>query len=159
MTFKVRVTETMQGDHHFVDAELGDPSDRPFLFRIDWSASPLDAFNPGSPRFMTFEASGVMDVEGLTAGETPCSGSLTVDYLQSQTITYDLLFEAKGREHRYLGRKVGVDLRRPLELVKTHTTCYGTISREDGRIVSKSVAHFVPEELFPFLTSFRVIAE
>lgn len=155
--FKVRVTETMRGDHHFVDPELGEPSDRDFWFRIDWSGDPLRSFNPASARFMSFEAVGVIDVAGLTEGETHCEGQLRVDYVKDRTIVYELDFQAKGRAYHYTGRKVDVDLTRPVELVKTHTTCYGTIIRDDGRIVSKSVAHFVPEELLPFITSLRMI--
>jgi hypothetical protein len=158
MVLKIRITETMRGQHHFVDPELGEPLDRSLHFRIDWSGEPKTALNPLDSGFMTFDAAGVIDVEGLTKGEIPCAGSLRVDYFRGRTITYELDFEANGDRFRYVGQKVGVNLLRPVELIKTHTTCYGTITREDGRIVSKSVTHFEPDELVPFVASFRVLA-
>jgi len=157
MAFKVRITETMRGHHHFVDPELGEPVDLEFWFRIDWSGLPHQSFNPISSQFLTFDAEGVIEAAGLTDGERTCTGVLMVDYFRDQTITYELDFEAGGRWYHYTGQKVGVNLYRPLELVKTHTTCYGTVTRDDGRIVSRSVTHFEPDELFAFLSSVRLI--
>jgi hypothetical protein len=150
------ITETMKGDHHFVDPTLGSATDRLFYFRLDWGGAIADSFNPGSEDFLAFEASGVIFVSGLTPGEVPCSGTLHIDYLRSRTLRYELDFEVEGEPYRYVGEKVDVNLLNPLLLVKTHTTCYGTLTRGDGSIVSRSVAHFEPRSTLPFLMSFRL---
>jgi len=153
---RIQLTETMRGQHHFVDPALGEPTDRPFSFRLVWGAELPVAMNPLDSRFMVFDATGTIDVDGLTDGGVPCEGTLRVDYLRERSIAYELDFALGDRRYRYSGKKVGIDLLRPIELVKTHTTCYGAIARDDGRVVSKSVAHFEPDELLPFLMSFRV---
>lgn len=150
------MTETMKGDHHFVDPALGSAADRLFYFRLDWGGAFAEAFNPGSGEFLTFEATGVIFVSGLTAGEVPCTGTLKLDYLRSKTLRYELDFEVEGEPYHYVGEKVDVNLLNPLLLIKTHTTCYGTLTRGDGAIVSRSVAHFEPRSTLPFLMSLRV---
>ena len=96
-------------------------------------------------------------VSGLTAGETPCQGTLRLDYIHSKSLRYELEFEVDGTAYRYVGEKVDVNLLKPLFLVKTHTTCYGSITRDDdGAIVSRSVVHFEPHLALPFLFSFRI---
>jgi hypothetical protein len=150
------MTETMKGDHHFVDPAMGSATDRPFYFRLEWSGAIADAFNPVSDEFLKFDASGVIFVGGLTPGEVPCAGTLRLDYLRSKTLRYELEFEVEGVPYRYVGEKVDVDLLNPLLLVKTHTTCYGTLTRGDGAIVSRSVAHFEPRSTIPFLMSLRL---
>ena len=129
----------MTGAHHFVDPARGDAHDRRFYFRIDWGARRLAQLNPLSPEFLEFDAEGVLLAEGLTPGEVPCRGTLRLDYLGSHTLTYTLSFEVDGQPHRYVGEKVDVNLARPLMLVKTHTTCYGTVWDGEGRIVSRSM--------------------
>ncbi len=153
---KLKITETMRGTHHFVDPELGEATDRLFYFTIDWGGSPLEVLNPISSRFLLFEAEGVILVEGLTPAEAPCRGTLTLDYFGGQRLRYELDFEVEGENYFYVGEKVDVDLRKPLLLIKTHTTCYGTLRRGDGTIVSKSVAHFEPEAILPFIKSVRL---
>lgn len=152
---KFKITETMRGNHHFVDPELGEAVDRPFHFRIDWGGTPLEVLNPISSMFLIFEVEGTILVAGLTKGEEPCRGVLTLDYFGTQTLRYELDFEVDGETYHYVGKKVDVELRKPLLLIKTHTTCYGTLRRGDGRIVSRSVAHFEPEAILPFFKSVR----
>ena len=156
MPLAFKITETMHGSHHFVDPAHGEAVDRPMHFTIDWGAPIASSVNPLSNRFMRYEASGTVAVDGLTSGEVPCTGSLEIDYVGLRKIIYDLAFQADGQTFRYRGEKTNVDLLKPLQLIKTHTTCYGTIVREDGRILSKSVLHFEPETMWPFLSSFRL---
>ena len=151
-----QLTETMRGTHHLVLPELGPPLDREFYFRVQWSGTVKDSLLPSGDRFMIFAASGVLFAADLTVGEVPCAGELRVDYFGTRTIRYDLQFSVRGETYRYQGAKQQVDLLRPLLLIKTHTTCYGAISRADGTIVSRSVVHFAPQELMPFLTSLRL---
>ena len=58
--------------------------------------------------------------------------------------------------HHFVGEKVDVNPLNPIMLVKTHTTCYGTLTDATGAIVSRSVTHFEPSTIVPFLTSFRL---
>ena len=150
----VTVKEEMRGTHHFVEPSFGGPEERPFYFVIEWRGDLGEVFNPRSDHFMSFDAEGVIHVGGLTPGEVSCSGSLSVDYLVSKTIRYALDFDHDGHRWHYLGEKVDVDLTKPIMLPKTHTTCYGTLTRDDGLVVSKSVVHFDPKTLWPFLRSF-----
>ncbi len=158
MPLKLQVTETMTGLHHFVDPALGDATDRPLWFRIRWSGAPGAVLNPRSAEFLTFDASGQILVAGLTGGPARCHGTFRIDYFGKHRITYDLAFEAEERRYRYFGEKLDVNLLRPLQLIKTHTTCYGTVTRDDGAIVSRSVTHFEPAEIVPFVTSFKLVA-
>ena len=153
--FSFQITETMRGVHHFVNPSQGTAEDHDFYFTIDWRSSLFRAFNPLGPAFMVFEAKGVIFVDGLTPGEVPCEGVLKVDYILSKTIRYTLDFEIGGKRFQYVGEKIDVDLSQPWLLVKTHTTCYGKIVGEKGDVISRSVAHFEPQTMVPFLTSFR----
>lgn len=158
MSLAFRMTETMSGLHTFVDPALGAPDERQWSFRVRWG-SPLAAAMwrglRGKPIENAF--SGVVSVDGLTRGEVPCEGALTLDY-RAGLITYALSFEVDGRRHTLVAEKREVDLTRPLELSKTHTTAYGVIRDEAGRVISRGVLHFRPETLGAFLRSFRVVA-
>jgi len=156
MALDIQLTETMRGLHHFTDPDLGEARDRRMWFTIDWRGAPSAVLNPLSRTFMVFDAAGVMYVEGLTEPEVECEGTLAVDYFRTQTIKYDLAFDVEGVRYRYKGEKVEVNLARPLELIKTHTTCYGSTTR-DGRIISRSVTHFDLRTAVPFVTSFRLV--
>lgn len=150
------ITETMKGDHHFVDPTIGSASDRLFYFRIEWQGAIPDSFDPRSTEFLIFDAQGVIFVSGLTAGELPCAGSLRLDYVRSKSLRYELDFDVDGEAYHYVGEKLDVNLLKPLLLIKTHTTCYGTLTRSDGSIISRSIAHFEPETALPFILSLRV---
>jgi hypothetical protein len=156
MRFSFTITETMSGVHHFVEPSHGDPSDRSLYFRLDWGPERASALNPWAPDFLEFPAQGVIFVEGLTPAETPCRGSLKLDYFRSQTLTYNLDFEVGGRPYHYVGQKQKVNLANPVMLVKTHTTCYGTLTDAQGRVISRSIVHFEPDTLPAFLASFRL---
>jgi hypothetical protein len=150
------ISEIMKGSHHFVDPELGTADDHLFYYRLDWSGSIPGALDPRSDEFLTFEAEGALFAGGLTPGEVPCRGTIRVDYFHSKTIRYDLELEVEGQRYIFVGEKVDVDLLAPALLIKTHTTCYGTLTREDGRVISRSVTHFEPKTLLPFLLSLRL---
>lgn len=156
MPFTFHIDEVMKGNHHFVDPSYGDATDRPCSFRLRWGAPLLASINPLSSRFMRYDASGVIEADGLTDGAVDCSGTLELDYFGDQKITYDLRFEARGRPFRYLGEKTHVDLRHPLLLIKTHTTCYGAITDDADRFVSKSVLHFDVFSVGKFARSLRI---
>ena len=159
MPIRMQVTETMKGLHHFVDPALGDATDRPLWFRIHWSGTPGRVLNPLSGGFMTYDAAGEILVAGLTDGPAPCLGTFSIDYIRKRKITYDLTFDAGDHAYRYVGEKTDVNLLRPLQLIKTHTTCYGTVTRDDGVVVSRSVIHFDPGDLLSLVTSFKLGAD
>lgn len=156
MPLSFRFTETMRGQHHFVDPAYGDSTDRLIWFRLNWGAPLLSALNPFSPDYFENAASGSISVQGLTSSLVPCEGHLRIDYLRHQRITYELNFENKNERFCFIGEKVDVDLRRPIELIKTHTTCYGAISNANGKVISKSVVHFPLDTTLRFLRSLRV---
>lgn len=156
MTIAFSVTETMRGLHHFVDPAWGPAVDRPIHFRIEWGAPLRASINPLSPQFMRYGARGEFFAEGFTPHPVACEGTFALDYFDRHTITYDLSFPCEGERYRFVGEKVDVWLRRPLQLVKTHTTCYGTVTNEAGVIVSRSVLHFPPETMRSFLLSLRL---
>lgn len=152
MGLSFQMTECMRGTHHFVDPARGDASDRSLYFRIRWSGQLASVLNPLSSEFLRYAAEGVILVEGLTSGEVPCNGTLVLDYVREHKITYALQFD----HYRFIGEKVDVRLTRPVMLIKTHTTCYGRIEDEQGKIISRSVVHFEPEDALGFLASTRV---
>jgi hypothetical protein len=156
MSLSFTITETMSGLHHFVDPARGDANDRRFYFRLDWGARRGGQLNPFGPEFLVFDAAGQILVDGLTTGEVPCTGTLELDYFGRHTITYALDFEVDGERYHFVGEKVDVNPLHPIMLVKTHTTCYGTLTDSTGTIVSRSVTHFEPSAIVPFITSFRL---
>lgn len=158
MPLSFRITETMTGTHHFVEPALGDSAERPAWFRVTWgNALGTLVRQAASRRPLVHRFSGVVNVEGLTAGEVPCEGTLSLDYAKAQRITYDLAFRAaSGDPFTMFAEKVEVDLLRPLQLVKTHTTAYASIRDASGRVVSRAVLHFRPESLGTFVRSFRL---
>jgi hypothetical protein len=158
MALGFETEEIMRGTHHFVDPSYGSPHEMPMHFRIDWGQT-FDRFlNPGSAGFFRADATGVISVTGLTDGEVPAKGSLELRYLTENTLRYDLEFNAHGEPFRYVGQKRDVKLWKPWLLPKTHTTCYGWISDEQGSIISRSVVHFLLDfaTLTHFITSFRL---
>ncbi|MFW5738901.1 MAG: hypothetical protein ACOC1F_00900 [Myxococcota bacterium] len=156
MAFTFSITETMRGVHHFVDPARGPAVDRPFHFRIDWGAPLASSLNPLADGFMRYQAEGELFADGLTPSAVTCRGTLGIDYFAQHTITYALDFEAGGERYHYEGTKTDVRLTRPLQLIKTHTTCYGTLRDASGTIISRSVLHFPPDTTLPFLRSFRL---
>ncbi len=150
------ISEVMQGTHHFVDPNLGEPFERLFYFRIDWSGALPEALDPRKAEFMTFDTEGMIFVGGLTPAEVPCRGSMRVDYIHSKSIRYELDFEHDGADYHFIGEKIDINLLNPVMLAKTHTTCYGSLARDDGSVLSKSVTHFEPRAMIPFVMSFRL---
>lgn len=151
-----RATELMTGQHHFVDPALGAPSDQPCHFRLTWGGPASQMLNPLRRAAIRYDAAGTIHFAGLTAGDVPCRGTIAIDYARAHQIDYDLAFDVGGTHYRFHGEKTGVNPLRPIELVKTHTTCYGTLATADGRVVSRSVIHFLPETLSSFVKSFRL---
>jgi hypothetical protein len=158
MSLAFRMTETMSGLHCFVDPALGAPDERRWSFRVRWgSALGTAAWRGlrGKPIENAF--TGDVTIDGLTHGEVPCEGTLTLDY-RAGLLTYTLSFDVDGRRHTLVAEKREVDLTKPFELSKTHTTAYGVLRDDTGRVLSRGVLHFRPETLGAFLRSFRVVA-
>lgn len=153
MALRFDISETMAGTHHFVDAAREPGKDREMYFRIRWGA-PIASFV--TSRVKTSDADGTIFVGGLTDGEVPCRGTLSLDYVDEKKLAYELDFEVAGAPYHLSAAKVGVELARPLELAKTHTTAYGVVTDAKGTIVSRSILHFDPENLFRFARSLRL---
>lgn len=158
MAFAFRLTETMTGLHHFVDPTFGSSDERPCWFRVDWGeglgATIRDAI---ARRPLVNALRGTISVEGLTSGEVACEGTLTLDYLAARRLRYELAFEARGRAFTLRADKRDVELRRPLALIKTHTTAYLEVRDADGHVVSRGVLHFRPESLGAFVRSAKLV--
>ena len=156
MALAFSITETMTGSHHFVEPSLGDGSDQSLIVRIRWGGELSAVLNPLSARFLNYDAEGSIFIEGLASEEIPCSGWLRLDYFRDHKIVYRLDFKHDGHVFHYTGEKTNVHLRRPLQLVKTHTTCYGAVTNERGQTISKSIIHFKPSSMPAFLRSLRL---
>ena len=158
MPLAFEVTETMTGRHHFVVPALGDADERPCWFRITWgNAFGATLRGALARRPITLPFRGVVCVEGLTEGEAPCEGTLTLDYVAAHRLRYDLAFEAKGERYTLRADKVDVHLARPVALIKTHTTAYLEVRDAAAKVVSRGVLHFRPESLASFVRSGRVV--
>lgn len=159
MALRYELSETMSGTHHFVDRAYGEPIERRCHFKLRWGSGLLTALNPLGPRARSQDASGTIYFEGLTDDEVPCEGALVLDY-PGKTLTYELSFNGsvKGgaRTFRFRAEKHDVDLRKPLALVKTHTTAYGTLTDVAGNTVAKAVLHFELADVPRLLASLRV---
>jgi hypothetical protein len=156
MPLAFHITETMTGLHHFVDPALGDAEERPCWFRITWGSALSTTARLALARKPLLHAfSGVVRVDGLTEGEAPCEGTLSLDYVKGK-ITYDLSFRARGAPYTMQAEKVDVDLSRPVSLVKTHTTAYSAVRDREGRVISRGVLHFRPESMGQFVRSLRL---
>ncbi len=156
MSVAFAISETMRGVHHFVDPTRGTAEDRLLYFHARWGAPIAASLNPLSAAFMRYEAKGDIFVQDLTSACSTCRGTIAIDYLRTFTIAYELEFEADGKVYRYAGKKTDVRLTRPLQLIKTHTTCYGKITNATNKIISRSVVHFPPETAVDVIRSFRL---
>jgi hypothetical protein len=156
MSLAFHLTETMSGLHHFVDAS-GGSDERPVSFRLTWGSGLAPSLGTLlRRRQMVHPCAGVVLVEGLTDGEAPCNGTLSIDYFGERSIVYSLGFAVGGRRFTLHAEKRGVDLSRPVSLVKTHTTAYMKICDAAGGVVSRGVLHFHGDSIGEFARSFRV---
>src|SRR5579883_2327065 len=153
MPLSIDVTETMRGEHELADPSAGSAGAHAMYFRLTWKNKVGALPWLLGRRVRPHDARGVIFVEGLTDGEVPCAGTLALDYFGEKKIVYELSFEARGKRYRLHAEKVNVDLRKPLALLKTHTTCYGTLTDDAGKVVSRSVLRFEKDALGPMLRS------
>ena len=149
-----RMHEVMTGTHEFV-GKAGPKGEFPFSFELDWGTENLlDFMNPLSSQSYTAQAKGVVRMGGAI-DEAPCEGTLELCYFTEAKIRYRFTFSIDGKEHEYIGEKVGI---RPWNLHRTHMTCYGVVyDIEDGREISRSITYFKLQALPGFLASFRIV--
>ncbi len=149
-----RIDETMTGAHHFLKGK-GPEGNHPMEFRITWGADNLGKWlNPLDDGFMLNTLKGKVDIGGLVV-DADCKGTLAFKYFQEQKIIYTFEFQdEKGVDYRFVGEKRDI---RPWNLHRTHTTCYGFIAEKGtGEIIAKSLLHFRPATIIPFLKSFKL---
>jgi hypothetical protein len=158
MALGFQTQELMQGTHHFVDPSYGPSKPAPMYFRIYWGQHFSAFLSPSHANFLRADATGVISVDGLTAGEIPTIGALDLRYFSDHVLRYELQFNAKGQRFTYVGQKQEVKLWKPWLLPKTHTTCYGSIADGAGKTISRSVLHFslAPQNILFFLKNFRL---
>ncbi|TRO55062.1 hypothetical protein E2P64_07865 [Candidatus Bathyarchaeota archaeon] len=101
---------------------------------------------------IAFKLEGTVLFKGNTS---PCSGHLVIDYFDSHTITYIFdFYDRKYGKLLYVGEKVNI---KPWNLLVSHTTCFGTVTRhKDDALISRTVAFFKFRTIPKFLTSFRL---
>lgn len=158
MPLSFQMKETMSGTHHFVDPKWGPPEEQALWFTIEWGQTLPSFFTPSDPAFMVAKSRGEIFIEGLTKSPVACSGSLSLSYLERRELRYELACHVDGDRYLYSGVKKDVELWRPWLLPKTHTTCYGSLEDEQGRILSRSVLHFPSHVrgMMDFLKSLRL---
>lgn len=145
--------EVMTGTHRF-EPGYGEPGEKHMEYRVLWGPKRLHEFlNPLGGKFMYNDLEGFVDIEGFCRN-TPVVGSLELHYFTEAKIRYTFTFEVDGVQYQYIGEKIDL---RPWNLLRTHTTCHGTLFEENsGEIVSRSVTYFRLHTLPRFLASIRL---
>jgi len=146
--------EEMLGTHEF-EPGAGPAGLHPFRFVVTWGSESIRRFLQPGEQHLTATLSGTVTAGGLCA-DSPCQGSLRIDYFGCHKIRYDFLFETPDGPCRFVGEKVNIQA---WNLPVSHTTCFGTVTRvRDGRLLSRAVVHFRLRSLPAFLASLRVQA-
>ncbi|MBM4372525.1 MAG: hypothetical protein FJ098_12770 [Deltaproteobacteria bacterium] len=143
--------EVMTGTHEFLPGR-GPEGSHPFEFRVRWgTADPARFLDPRGGAFLVNDLEGTVTAGGLCT-DAACRGTLELRYLRDRTIRYGFTFHAGGSTFRYRGEKVNI---LPWNLPFSHTTCFGTLTDGDGRLVSRSVTFFRLRTVPAFLASLR----
>ena len=144
------MSESMIGSHHFVHNE-GPPGELPMRFDVRWGTNDITK----GPKM---NLKGTISIGGLCK-ETPCRGSLELNYLSENKLKYTIHFEPFNTpgslnygKYFYVGEKVNI---KPWNLPVSHTTCYGTLIDPRKKIISRSVTHFKLNTIPAFLKSLR----
>lgn len=145
-----KIDEVMEGYHYFEDD--GRSVKRPMKFECAWGPDSIKIFLTPDPEiFMSAPLRGFVSIEGLCE-KAPMEGIIEIDYFGRGTITYEFVFEVKGKWYSYRGEKVNI---KPWNLLTSHTTCFGTLHGFDGDLISRSVTFFKLKTIPKFIKSFR----
>jgi NAD(P)-dependent dehydrogenase (short-subunit alcohol dehydrogenase family) len=144
-----RVDEEMTG-YHELEPGFGTPGRRPMSFRVSWGADDIGAWLRRGATTEPLRLDGRVAVDGLVE-DAACSGTLELRYGEGR-IRYAFDFAAHGRRYHFVGEKVNI---KPWNLPTSHTTCFGRLTDDDGRLVSTSVLLFRLERLPALVKSFR----
>jgi len=145
------IHEVMSGEHEFTSGH-GPKGKHAFFFEGDWGPKNLVDFLNASDnsKFMVSHLKGTVTVGGLCQN-MPMEGKLELRYLQEQKIRYTFSFEVSGERYTYVGEKRDIY---PWNLLYSHTTCFGTLTKESsGEVISNSVTHFDMGSMPQFLGS------
>lgn len=148
-----RIDEVMTGEHEFVKG-YGPKGKRPMEYRVTWGPNNLIEWaDPTQETFMVNQLEGTVTIDGLCSN-VPCKGELQLRYLQEQKIRYVFDFSVDGKSYRYIGEKQQIY---PWNLPWSHTTCFGELwELEKNEVVSRSVTHFLLDDMPEFLKSLRL---
>jgi len=130
------IDEVMTGTHEF-EPGAGPEGAHPFEFRIRWGMDGL---------------AGTVTAGGLCEA-APCSGTIELRYLIDKKIRYSFDFVVDGARYHYIGEKVNI---RPWNLPVSHTTCFGTLTDDSEKLISRSVTFFRLRTAPAFLASFKL---
>jgi len=175
MSIGFKIKEKMSGH---------DNTGQKFEFNVTWGTSDIKkrlkrqikALFPPRPDLTDEEAGPlVFSLEGdvtFKGGTYPCSGHLVIDYFDTHTITYIFKFRRKvlGGQYNeyeysayedllyedllYVGEKVNI---KPWNLLTSHTTCFGTVTREkNDELIARTLTFFKFRTVPKFLTSIRL---
>ncbi len=147
-----RMTEVMVSKRDTVPANLKD-KERFMKFVVNWGTKNLLSWlNPLSPGFMNNYLTGFVTLEGVCEAAY-CQGSLKLCY-QEGYIRYTFCFTVAGIDYEYVGEKRNI---RPWNLHRTHTTCYGKVTRLDtNEVVATTTTYFLLSNALQFALSFRL---
>jgi len=134
------IQETMSGS---------DSAGKPFEFNVTWGINNWRDSIEG-----LFELEGTVLFNGTVS---PCKGTITIDYLKTNSIEYNFKFHHDHQSMAYVGRKINI---KPWNLLTSHTTCFGTVIYDDFRksnvLASTNVTFFKLKTIPKFLSSFRL---
>ncbi len=144
--------EVMTGSHVF-EPEFGTPEERFMEFNVTWGPKEFTPFiNPFGDKFLKNKLEGTVTIDGMCYN-TPCEGTLELNYFSEAKIRYTFDFEVDGKAYRHVGEKVNI---KPWNLPISHTTCFGTVvEKETGKLVSKTLTFFKLKTSLAFIASLK----
>jgi hypothetical protein len=151
--FGFRMDELMKGWHEF-EPGMGPAGQLPLEFTIAWGPDDVRHWlDPRGGQFLRQGLAGTITAGGLCE-VAPCEGTLELRYFTDHRLRYDFGFQVETKRYHFLGEKVNIQL---WNLPVSHTTCFGVVTEADtGRLVSRSVTHFLLETAPVFINSFRL---
>ncbi|MFQ5479308.1 MAG: hypothetical protein ACE5E4_11910 [Candidatus Binatia bacterium] len=137
-------SETMSGSYCFIGSRRGEGS---LMFRIDaFSRNLFETLRTGQ-----VAVTGYVEMEGV-AKHAALEGQMTIKPLLARLIRYEFGFRGDDDSTYFYS---GCKTIRHLRPKKTWTTLPGSIFDADRQEIATSVTRFDPEDLIPFLRSYR----
>lgn len=146
MSWGFKISEVLSGTHSFINSN----EQLPIKINITWS-NLLRRILKGH-----FIIIGFATIGGL-CDNAKVYGTLTISYLKFNKIIYKFNILPKNlfdTGYIFYGEKVNI---KPWNLLTSHTTCFGTITDYNNKLISRAVLHFKFISLPRFLSSVRFV--